>query len=280
MRKVKVVTDSTADLPPEIASQLDISVVPQRVKLGNRSLRDGLDLTAGEFFRRQQKKPTPFSTLPPSPRAFREVYSELSKVTDQILSIHISSKLSNTQEIAVQASQPFLGRTSIAVVDSLSISRGLGMLAIAAAKAAQKGRSLDDIVKLVRAMIPHIYIVFFVETLDYLERGGRIEKAQALLGSMLKIKPLLIVEEGEIVPLEKVRTRTRAIEKLYEFVVEFSRIEQMAIIHSDKRPEVQELIQQIHMTYPEQEVDVSTYGPVLASHVGLDAMGVVVREGI
>jgi DegV family protein with EDD domain len=167
-------------------------------------------------------------------------------------------------------------------VDSLTTSLGLGILARAAAKAADQGRHLDEIVRLLRGMIPHIYIVFFVETLDYLERGGYIGRAQAMLGSMLGIKPLLIIEDGKIVPLEKVRTRLRAIDKLFEFVVEFSHIEQMAILQ--KSPVATEetllLIERLEMVLPEMEFPIITYGPVLATHVGPNTMGVIVYEGM
>jgi DegV family protein with EDD domain len=137
-------------------------------------------------------------------------------------------------------------------------------------------------VRLLRGVIPHVYIVFFVETLNYLERGRRIGRAQAILGSMLGIKPLLIMEEGEIVPLEKVRTRSRAIDKLFDFVVEFPHIEQMAILQ--KSPVATEetllLIERLEMVLPEIEFPIITYGPVLATHVGPNTMGIIVYEGM
>ena len=128
-------------------------------------------------------------------------------------------------------------------------------------------------------MITQGYSVFFVETLDSLERGGRIGKAQALLGTMLDIKPLLIVEDGEIIPLEKVRTRAKAIDKLFEFVAEFARIEKMAILQSEFTEDTQLLIEHIGTVFPDMEVPTLTYGPVLATHVGPDTMGVIVYEG-
>ena len=164
---------------------------------------------------------------------FEDVYLQMVREHDALLSIHISSKLSDTVASAEKGAVPFLGRKKIAVVDSLSASRGLGYLAIAAAEAARAGASLDELVKLMRTLIPHVYLVFFVETPEYLHRGGRLIKAQAMLGSMLNIKPLLAIEDGEIVPLEKVRTRQRAIEKLCEFTLEFSRVRKMTILHAE-----------------------------------------------
>jgi DegV family protein with EDD domain len=215
---VKIVTDSTAYLEPGVAEELEISVVPLNIHFGDEILRDGVDITAAEFFRRLDRSPEMPTSSPPSRSTFEKLYSKLSKTTDEIVSIHISDKLSQTCAVANAAAAPFLGRCDIAVVDSLTTSLGLGILATAAAKAAAQGETLDEVVRLLRGMIPHIYVVFLVETLDYLERGGRIGRAQAILGSMLGIKPLLIMEEGEIVPLEKVRTRSRAIDKLFDFV--------------------------------------------------------------
>ena len=174
----------------------------------------------------------------------------------------------------------FLGRSKIVVIDSQLITVGLGMLVTAAAQSAAEGASLDEVVKLVRGMIPRIYIGFFVETLDYLERGGRIGKAQAMLGTMLNIKPLLILEEGEIVALEKVRTRSKAIEKLVEFISEFTRIERMVILHSTTPEDVDLLIEQINLVVPNMNIKIDQYGPVTATHLGPNALGVVVYEGM
>jgi len=134
-------------------------------------------------------------------------------------------------------------------------------------------------VRLIRGMIPHVYLVFFVEALEYLEREGRIGKAQALLGSMLNIKPILIVEEGDIIPLEKVRTRPRAIDKLFEFVAEFAQIQEVAILQAGSDQEAAELVERLKLVFPDREFPVLSYGPVLASHIGPGTMGVIVYEG-
>jgi DegV family protein with EDD domain len=279
---VKVVTDSTAHLEPGVAEELGISIVPLNIHFGDEILRDGIDITTAEFFRRLDRSPEIPTSSPPSRSTFEKVYSELSKTTDGIISIHISSKLSQTCAVANAVAAPFLGRCNIAIVDSLTTSLGLGILATAAAKAAAQGKSLDEIVRLLRGVIPHIYIVFFVETLDYLEREGYIGRAQAILGSMLGIKPLLIIEDGEIVPLEKVRTRLKAIDKLFEFVVEFPHIEQMAILQKSlvATEETLLLIERLEMVLPEMEFPIITYGSVLATHVGPNTMGVIVYEGM
>lgn len=277
---VRVVTDSTANLSPEVVERLGITVIPLNIHFGKEVLREGIDITSEEFFRRFERTTVPPFTSPPSAKAFHEAYTELSKETDEILSIHVSSKLSGTIKSATHAAEALLGRYRIEVVDSLFTSLGLGWLTIAAAEAAEQGATLDEIIRLMRVMIPHIYIVFFVETLEYLEREGRIGKAQALLGTMLNIKPLLIIEDGEILPLEKVRSREKAIERLYEFAAEFVDLEKIAILQSTVTEEAYQLAERIDLLFPEKEIVMTTYGPVLTTHFGLDAMGIVVYEGI
>jgi DegV family protein with EDD domain len=169
-------------------------------------------------------------------------------------------------------------------MDSMSVSWGLGFLVKAAAEAAADGRPLDTIVRLVRGMLPHIYLVFSVERLDYLERGGRIGRAQALLGTMLHIKPILLIEDGEIVPVEKVRTRLMALEKLADFVAEFAAIQQVVILRSplesDDSPQIEELREHLSLALPDQPFPIVEYDPILACHLGPEAIGVVVYEGV
>ena len=278
MPQVKIVTDSTADLPPAVAEQLGITVIPLTVHFGKESLRDGLDIDAQRFLKRLKTTKTAPTTSAPAPKVFEDNYAQLVRDHDAILSIHLSSKLSQTVASAEKGALTYLGRKKIVVVDSLSASRGLGYLAIAAAEAAKSGASLDDLIKLMRTLIPHVYLVFFVETPEYLHRGGRLGKAQAMLGSMLNIKPLLAIEDGEIVPLEKVRTRQRALEKLCEFTLEFSRVRKMTILHADNEPDVKDLTEKIREHLPNIAIEVAAYGPVLATHVGPDALGIVIFE--
>ncbi len=278
--RVKVVTDSTADLSPETAQRLGITVVPLNIHFGTETFRDGIDLTTREFFRKLHTSPLPPFTSPPSEESFYKAYAKLSRETDEAISIHISSRLSDTYRVASEVAESLLGQCRIMVMDSLTTSLALGNLAIAAAEAAQEGVNLDEVVRLVRGVIPRLYLVFFVESLDYLERGGRIGRAQALLGTMLGIKPLLIIEEGEIQPLEKVRTRTNALEKLFEFITEFPHIEKMTLIKGIESAGMEELLQRIETAYPDKEIDVVTYGSALATYVGPGAMGVFVYEGM
>ena len=280
MGKVAIVTDSTAYLEPGVVQDLDITVVPLYVHLGDETLRDGIDITPEAFFQRLDQGGLTPLTSPPSVETFEQVYADLHARTDEVLSMHLSGRLSQTLRNARRGAESLLGRCNIAVIDSLTTSLGLGILTKAAAEAAQQGANLDEVVRLVRGMIPHIYIVLYVDQMDYLERGRRVGRAQAILGTMLNIKPLLFIEDGEIIPLEKVRTHEKAIDKLFEFVAEFSELEQAAIVqrHTEPTEETSMLLERLEQLFPQIDFPIIQYGPVLASHIGPSAMGVVVYE--
>ena len=175
-----------------------------------------------------------------------------------------------------------LGRIQIVVLDSQTISLGLGLLVENAARAAKQDQDFEEIMRLVRGLVPRVYVVFFSENLEYLKRGGRIGEAQALLGTMLGIKPFLTLEGGAIQPMEKVRTREEALEKLVEFVSEFDDLVKLAIIRgmNDRPDEIALLHERFEALFPELEVPVINYGPVLAAHIGPDNLGIIVYEAV
>lgn len=280
--KVAIVTDSTAYFEPGEVERLGIHIVPLTIQLGSDRFLEGVEIDSDELFRRLNYGAPYPKSLPPSPTAFEKLYGELHKETDQILSIHISKLLSKTIQTAKMGAEPLLGRCAIEVIDSMTTSVGLGILVKAAAEAANDGVDLDDIVRLVRGMLPHIYLVFYVETMNYLERSERIGKAQAILGTMLNIKPILFMEDGDIIPLEKVRTTEKAIEKLFEFVAEFDNLEQTAIIQRSKQPskEARVLQERLAQSFPDLSFPVIQYGSDLATRIGPNALGVVVYEGM
>lgn len=279
MANVMIVTDSNAHLAPDAAKRLGVHIVPHQIQIGKRIYREGIDLTAQSYFRKLAGSSTLPVDLPPAQADFDEVYNRLHRQTDQILSLHVSTQVNNTCAVARAAASNLLGRCQITIIDSQTVSIGLGILVETAATAAAAGARLDDVVRLVRGMVPHLYGVFFVETLDYLERSKRISKAQAILGTMLGIKPLLNIEDGEIIPLEKVHTRERAVEKLVEFVGEFSTIERMAIVQNNFDAEAAMLVKHMAENLPGRQFPMYTYGPSLAAHLGPSAIGVMVYEG-
>jgi DegV family protein with EDD domain len=282
MPKVHIVTDSTAHFEDPAAPQkLGVTVVPLTIQFGRQYFKEGIDLTEDEFFDRMATSAQPPTLHAPAADDFRAIYGSLIKSTDKILSLHISSKLSQTSARAKTAAEDYLGRCQIVTLDSWTTSVGLGILVQAAAQAANEGKSLGDIVRIVRGMISHIYAVFFVDTLDYLEHSGLIGKSQSILGTMLGIKPFLSIEEGEIIPIEKVRTRDKAVDKLIEFASEFTNIDRGVILQSGKTPtdDTRLLLEQLEMACPGLKFPVMRYGPTLACQLGPDSLGIFIYEG-
>jgi DegV family protein with EDD domain len=277
---VRIVTDSTAHLAPGFVDQFGITVVPFHIQIDGRTYRDGVNLDMATFYSLVYEQGLQPKTSPPTVDEFYQVYQKLNQETATIISLHMSEALCRSAESARIAADMLLGRCEIVVIDSQSISVGLGILVEAAAQAAAQDQPLDEIVRLVRGLISQIYVVFFSETLDYLERGGRIGAAPALLGTMLGIKPFLTLEEGDIQPMEKVRTREEAVEKLVDFVSEFDIIRRIAVVKGPDTPleEVDTLVEQVGEVFPELSVPVVDYGPVVAAHVGPDTLGVIVYE--
>jgi DegV family protein with EDD domain len=280
MPPVKIITDSTADISPEVAAALGITVLPLTIQFGSKTYREGIDISAKEFFSKIAHTTDAPILGAPSVAQFEQTLDELMKQTDSIVAILNSSKLSRTYHNAQRAASPLMGRAKIRIIDSQLVTTGLGMIVTSAARAAEQGADVEEVVRLTRGLIPRTYIAAFADTLDYLERSGRIRKAQAILGTMLNIKPLLILEEGEIVVLEKVRTRAKAVEKLVEFIIEFTHIEKMDVLHSTTPEDVALLIEQVNLQLPNLDMKVEMYGPSLGAFLGPSALGVVVYEGM
>ena len=283
MARVRIITDATVHLASDIVDQFQITVLPVEVLFGDETFVIGHRDTPVKLFPRMVDGPADVMRASISPQAIQETYRALNAKTDEILVIVSSRALSHIYDVALAEARTFLGRCRIVVADSESTSWGLGLVVEAAARAAAEGQSLDQIIRLVRGVLPHLYLVLIIDRLDYLEKGSRIGPAQALLGSMLRIKPLLIVEDGDVIPMEKVRTYTMAIEKLVEFVAEFAAVERVVILHGQLGNDMDELTDELRErlgeVLPGFEFPAIEYDPVLACHVGPEAVGVVVYEG-
>ena len=275
---VKVITDSTADLPPALAEELGITVVPLNVHFGTEVYRDGVEITADEFYRRLVTASRLPTTSQPTPGDFLSAYDEMGQTTDEILSVHISAKLSGTMNSATQALEEYGGACRIEIIDSLQGSMGLGMLAIAAAEAARRGDSLDDVVTETRATIPKVGFIGLLDTLEYLEKGGRIGKAQAFMGSLLRIKPLLTIRDGEAHPLERARTRAKGVDRMCELVQEQMPLKDLAVVYTTTPDEAQALAQRLQSYLPQGEVILSQVGPVVGTYLGPGVLGVALRK--
>jgi DegV family protein with EDD domain len=280
--RVAIVTDSNAYLSPRLAERLGVIVLPHTIHLPQGSFKEGVNLTPSQYFRMVQdsKRDVLPSASGPSLEDFIDLYGQLFRQTDQILSLHISSHLSKTVENAHMASKLYLGRCRIEVIDSLSTTVGLGYMVQTAAVAAASGHDLDDCIRLVRGMMSHIYLFFLTKHLPYLEREHRISPAQSILGTMLNIMPLLQIEDGEIIPLEKVRTSQQGIDKLFDYVSEFSQLKKAVILQHGFDKETGALLERLETAYPGREFNILTSNPSLAVHMGPDSLGVVVLEAL
>ena len=282
---VRIVTDSTSDLPPDICRELDITVVPLTVNFGDTGYRDGVDLSADDFYKKliaADKLPT---TSQPSAGAFAEAYKDVAKDTDEILSIHISGKLSQTYNSARLAASEIEGSCNIQVMDSLQVSMGLGCIVMAAARAARDGASMEDLQQLVSRMMPETHTFALLETLEYLAKGGRIGKVQAYLGNSLrplaifKVIPIVEVRDGEAHPLTRVRTRQKGLDRLLTEAHSASDITMAGVAYSTSRQEAESVLETLRPLVSSDNLVLSRFGPVLGTHLGPGALGLGFTTG-
>jgi DegV family protein with EDD domain len=276
---VKIVTDGSSDIPKEVADKLDITVVPLTVAFGNEAYLDGVNITADQFYTRIVDTPVWPTTASPSIGQFAEVYNKLAEETDEIVAVLLSTKFSPCYEYGARATDLVSKKARVVVIDSTFGASPLGLLAIAAAKAAKAGAGMDEVVDIVNRTIPKTHILFFFDTLKYLEKGGRIGKAKALMGALLRAKPLLSIKDGESYPMGRVRSHREGLERLYKFATEFSNIAEMAIEHTNVPKEADSLAERIDAVFPKDKIYMSRISPVVGSHLGPYAIGVSVIEG-
>lgn len=279
--QVKIVTDSSAYLPdPGLIAQLSIEVVPLIVRTAHQSYPERVNSLDDAFLRKLTNDPKGVSVDAPSLAQMRELYARLGQTTDRIVAIHGSSSLSDVAEVAKEAARGIVGRQRIVVLDTATTSAGLGLIVEAAARVAAEGSTLAEVVKVVHGMIPHMYALVFSDSLEYLENWGRLGAAQTFLGTMLGLKPIATMEDGDLLPIEKVRNYARAIDKLYDFIIEFSHIERLFLFQNGFETEAALLLERLEAAYPKREFPVIGYPPSVAVHVGPKALGVIVYEGM
>jgi len=261
---IKIVTDSSADLPAQLVQELGITIVPLYVRFGEKVYRDRVDISEDEFYQRLLHDPVHPSTIQPTPQDFANVYKKLSPEADGIVSIHISAKLSGT--------------CNIEVVDSQLTSMGLGLIGIVAATVAKAGGDLPAVMEEVKQAIPNTHLLFLLDTLEYLLRGGRIGKAKALLGSILNVKPVLTFRDGEVVPAGQVRSRAKGLDRLFDFAKSASNIQDLAVVYNTTPDEAQALVERMGTVVDKEQIKLSRVGPMLGVHAGPGALAVAFRE--
>jgi DegV family protein with EDD domain len=269
-RSFAVVTDSTADLPDEWRARFGIEVVPLKVLFGKETFRDGVDMTNEQFFARLATATSLPTTSAPSPGEFAEVYERLSRDHDGCISIHIGAQLSATAEAARVGASSVDG-FKVEVVDSQTVSMPVAFLCRVAAEC----DTLDAAVAAVKQRVPKTRVLALLDTLRYLEMGGRLSRAQAMIGTMLDLKPLLLVVDREIKPVDRVRTRSRAITRMVEFFRSDLPVEHIAVMHAQAADEAEDIAGRLRSDFPDQEVSVGQIGCVLGTHTGPKALGIV-----
>lgn len=274
---VHIVTDSTSDIPRPLAEELNITIIPLTISFGAQSFRDGLDISADEFYARLPiEKELPKTSQPP-PALFQHAYEHL--VTQgEVVSVHLSHKFSGTVETARHVAAE-VAPDKITVFDSGSASMGLGLCAIAAARAAKAGADRAECVAAADAVSKRLDIAVAFETLEYLRRGGRIGRARAFLGGILRLKPILTVRDGEAYPVTRARSRAKAIEELFSLVTRHPRVTDVVVLHTTTPEDAEALAQRARAAVPNATVYLGRFGPVLGVHGGPGMLGIAVATG-
>jgi DegV family protein with EDD domain len=275
---VAIVTDSTADIPSDIANRQSINSVPLYVRFGGEVFRDRVDITEEQFYERLVHGNVHPNTAQPSPQDFAGVYQRLAPGVNGIVSIHLSSKLSGTYESAKRGREIAKTDCPIEVVDSGLVTMALGEMVIAASEAARFATSVDEVLHAIRDVAPRINQLGMLDTLKYLALGGRIGKLKGLVGSLLNVKPMLSIRDGQLVPAGRARSRGKGLELLRHFVEESSRqgIERLSVVYNTNLEETEEFCAGLDNVYPADKIVRAKLGPALGVHGGPGALFVIV----
>ena len=274
---IKIVTDSTSDLNPDLAKDLDIRVVPVNVHFGQESFRDGVELSTDQFFEKLVSSREVPTTSAPSPGTFLEVYRPLVEAGHQIVSIHISDKVSATLDSARQAASQ-LSSGDIHIIDSMQVSMSLGLQVITAAESVKEGANLEEILEKVETASNQVQILAIFDTLEFLKRGGRVGKARALIGSLLRMKPMLTVREGEVASLGVSRSRAQGVEYLVNIAKGRAPLKKAAVFYSTSNQEAEEVLEQMKPLVESGNIIVSRLGAALGVHSGPGAWGIAIQS--
>jgi DegV family protein with EDD domain len=261
-----------------VAKDLEITVIPLNVQFGRETYKDRVDLTAEDFYHKLENSSTLPTTSAPSPGFFAEVFDDLAIKHSQILGVFLSRKFSATYESAVQGVKLMKRKCQVEIVDSTLGIMGQGLLVMEAAKKALAGASLGELVGMISETIPRIHVRITLDTLEYLARGGRIGKVQALMGAMLKMNPILGIKDGVAFPFARVRSRAKATDWLYEFASKFSQVKALAVEYGTNATEAKALAKRIASVFPKVPIYLSNVSPVIGTHAGPNILSITVME--
>lgn len=274
---VKVITDSTCDLPPELADRLNVHVVPLTVHFGEQEFRDGIDLDVDPFYQMLEEGGIHPSTSQPSVGAFIEAYEQFIGEDCEIISIHISSKVSGTYNSACQARKELGDPDNIHIIDSRHAAMSLGLMVINAVEKLSAGLSCQQIEEELNDSREQFQLFGLLDTLEYLKRGGRIGKASAFVGSLLRIKPILSFAEGELHPVARVRSLDKGLDKLVDMVKDCGELKSLAVMYSTGSEIADALHVRLEQFLPKEKIIQSRLGPVLGVHVGPNCIAVALQ---
>jgi len=278
MAGVKILTDSTADLDKKTREHYNIHMIPLTVYFGEKSYKDGIEMLPDEFYKELRSNPNHPKTSQPTPEDFKTKYEELLKDSSDVISLHISSKMSGTYQSAHIAKKE-LNTDKIHIIDSEYVAFLLGRIGIECAQAANQGKSANEIIELISRIKSNMYLYFIVDTLDYLQKGGRIGKASALIGGLLNIKPILQVKDGLVTPYEKKRGTKKALFRMTELLAEFLEKHKNAspvvvLAHADAPELMNQFTTQLNQVYDCSKTEVYPIGSVVGAHVGPGALAI------
>ena len=271
---VQVVTDSTSDISPDEADALGVRVVPALVAFGDDVFRDRVDITPSQFYERLMSAREFPKTSQPSVEAFATVYREVAGEGNDIASIHVSSKLSGTLNSASIASETSELETRVELLDSYTAGVGLRAVVEAAAERAREGAPLEEVTAAARSVMDRSHVIVTLDTLEYLQKGGRIGRASAFLGSALRIKPIIHIDGGEVAPFDRVRTRSKAVKRIEEVVLEDKTLETLFVIYSTDDASARQLIDDVSPQLPHTRIEVIQTGPTVGAYLGPNALGI------
>ncbi|HZO26853.1 MAG TPA: DegV family protein [Chloroflexota bacterium] len=273
MPRIAVVTDSTADFPGDAQERLGIEMVPLTVVWDRDSFRDKLDLKIADFYALMRQRSTLPTTSAPSAGAFEETYERLLGQADHVISVHLAGKLSATLDVARSAAER-VGGGRVSVVDSGQTTMCLGWLAMRAAELGAEDTEPAAIVRELESWVPRLRLYAVLDSLTNLQRGGRIGRAQALVGSLLNFKPLLLVKEGQVLPLERPRSRASAMRRIVDVAASQGRIQKIGVAEGDAPEIMEDLVRMVGERVPGVPIDRGEIGIVLGTHAGPGVFGV------
>jgi fatty acid kinase fatty acid binding subunit len=271
---VHIVTDSSCDLTPDDVDEFGVEVVPLSIRFGSEEFTDGLDLTVADFYSRMARSDELPQTSCPSPGAFEQAFTRASDAgAESVVCLNISGELSNTLQSATAASSAVAGQIPVHVIDSRSVSSGLGTLVLEAARVARRAPVVEAVLERIRSLIPRTHVFAALNTLENLKRGGRIGGAKAMVGSMLSIKPVIDISSGAVQEAGKPRTRKKAMHMLYERMIEAGSIEHVAVMHGGA-PDIDDFLALIAPRFPRESLRVGQLGAIIGAHGGAEIIGV------